>query len=171
MPIELVLYSDNHALKYIMQQPTLNLKHVKWVDFFQSFTFVLKPISGQSNRVVDSLSRRLLIMQENHIQVLGFEHLRYLYEADIDFQEAYRACKNPVEVNREPWMEYTLQYGLLFKNSKLCIPKCSMRENLIQEKHNGGMAGHFGSDKKFRQLVHFYFWQRMRSKYTKFVRR
>ena len=33
MPREFVLYSDNHALQYIMQQPKLNLKHVKWVDF------------------------------------------------------------------------------------------------------------------------------------------
>ena len=88
-------------------------------------------------------------MQENQIQVLGFENLRYLYEADIDFQEAYRSCKNPVEVGREPWMEYTLQDSLLFKNIKLCIPKFSMRDNLIQEKHNGGMEGHFGSDKTF----------------------
>ena len=47
-------------------------------------------------------------MQENHIQVFGFKHLRDLYEADIDFKEAYSACKNPVEVDREPWMEYTL---------------------------------------------------------------
>ena len=47
-------------------------------------------------------------MQENQIQVLGFEHLRDLYENDIDFQEAYRACKNPMEVDRDPWMEYTL---------------------------------------------------------------
>ena len=68
-----------------MQQPKLNLKHVKWVDFLQRFTFVLKHISGQSNRVVDAFSRRLLIMQENQIQVLGFEHLRDLYENDIDF--------------------------------------------------------------------------------------
>ena len=69
MPREFVLYSENHALQYIMQQPKLNLKHVKWVEFLQSFTFVLKQISGQSNRVVDALSRRLLIMQENHIQI------------------------------------------------------------------------------------------------------
>ena len=92
---------------------------------------MLKHISGQSNRVVDALSRRLLIMQENQIQVLGFEHLRDLYEVDIDFQEAYRDCKNPVEVDREPWMEYMLQEVLLFRNSRLCIPKCSMRESLI----------------------------------------
>ena len=53
-----------------------------------------KHISRKSNIVADALSGRLLIMQENQIQVLGFEHLRGLYEADIDFQEAYRACKN-----------------------------------------------------------------------------
>ena len=57
MPREFVLYSDNHALQYIMQQPKLNLKHVKWVEFLQSFTFVLKYISGQLNRVVDASSR------------------------------------------------------------------------------------------------------------------
>jgi hypothetical protein len=122
MPKEFVLFSDNHALQYIMQQPKLNQKHVKWVEFLQSFTFVLKHISGQSNRVVDALSRRHLIVQENQVQVLGFEYLRDLYETDNDFQNAYRACKNPVEVDRELWTEYMLQDGLLFKNSKLCIP-------------------------------------------------
>ena len=105
----------------------------------------------------DALSRRHLIVQENQGQVLGFEHLRDLYEIYNDFQCAYRACKNPVEVDRELWTEYMLQDGLLFKNSKLCIPSCSMRENLIQEKHNGGMAGHFGSDKTYGKLIHFYF--------------
>ena len=127
MPREFVLYYDNHALHYIMQQPKLNLKHVKWVEFLQIFTFVLKHISGQSNRVADALSRRLLIVQENQIQVLGFEHLRDLYETDIDFHEAYRACKNPMKVYKDTWMDYTLQDGLLFRNSKLCIPKCYMR--------------------------------------------
>ena len=118
---------------------------------------MLKHISGQSNRVADFLSRILLIMQENQIQVLGFEHLRYLYEVDIDFQESYRACRNPMEVERESWMEYTQQDGLLLKNSKLCVPRCFMRENLRQEKHNRGMVGHFGSDKTFGQLDHFVF--------------
>ena len=75
MPREFVLYYDNHALQYIMQQPKLNLKHIKSVELLQSFTFVLKHISGQSGRVVVALSRRLLIVQENQIQVLVFENL------------------------------------------------------------------------------------------------
>ena len=69
------------------------------------------------------------------------------------------------------WTEYILQDGLLFKNSKLCIPSCSMRENLIQEKHNGRMTSHFGSDKTYGQVSHFYLWPKMRSEVEKFVRR
>jgi hypothetical protein len=30
--------------------------------------------------------------------------------------------------------------------------KCSMRENLLKEKHSGGLVGHFGHDKTFAKL-------------------
>ena len=51
----------------------------------------------------------------------------------------------------------------------MCTKVFYERKNLIQEKHNGGMEGHFGSDKTFGQLGHFYFWPRMRSEVEKFV--
>ena len=44
-----------------------------------------------------------------------------------------------------------------------------MRENLIREKHNEGLAGHFGHDKTFEQLQHFYYWPKMRSEVHKFM--
>ena len=46
-----------------------------------------------------------------------------------------------------------------------------MRENLIQEKHNGGLAGHFGIDKTVGQLNHYYFWPKMRSEVERFVKK
>jgi hypothetical protein len=42
----------------------------------------------------------------------------------------------------------------------LCIPKCSMRDNLLKEKHNGGLAGLFVHDKTFVQLSNSYYWSR-----------
>jgi hypothetical protein len=36
-----------------------------------------------------------------------------------------------------------------------------MRENMIKEKHSGGLSGHFGQDKTFAQLNDFYFWPGM----------
>jgi hypothetical protein len=45
-----------------------------------------------------------------------------------------------------------IQDRLLFKGNQLCILNCSMRENLLKEKHSGGLAGHFGHDKTFAKL-------------------
>src|ERR1700678_4560473 len=50
-----------------------------------------------------------------------------------------------------------IQDGLLLRGNQLCIPKCSMRENLLKEKHSGGLVGHFGHDKTFVKLSESYF--------------
>ena len=139
IPKEFLLYSDNHALKFINSQPKLNKKHAKWVEFLQNFTFVINHTSGKSNKVVYALSRVSLLLQEIKVSTLGFEKLIDMYKEYVYFKDVYLACENPVTHNRSQWLEYMLQEGLLFKNSNLCIPKCSMRENLIQEKHNGGL--------------------------------
>jgi len=101
-----------------MQQHKLNHKHAAWVEYLQNFTFVLKHISGQANKVADALSRRTLLLQESTMQVLGFEHLRELYQTDADFKEAYEACQNPLLRNSSLWLDYNLQEGLLFKGGQ-----------------------------------------------------
>ena len=130
-----------------MQQPNLSKKHAKWVEYLQIFNFVLKHINGQSNKVVDALSRKRILVQESQIQELGFDFLKELYETDSDFKEAFEACKNPILGDRSKWLDYFIQDGLLFKKNQLCIPNYSMRENLIEEKHSGGLTGHFGREK------------------------
>jgi hypothetical protein len=51
------------------------------------------------------------------------------------------------------------------------MPKCSMRDNLLKEKHSGGLVGHFGHDKMFSQLRSSYYWPGMRKEVIKFVNR
>jgi hypothetical protein len=63
IPKEFVLYSDNHELQFVTQQETLNQKHVKWVEYMQNFTFVIKHIFGTANKVADALSRKCLLLQ------------------------------------------------------------------------------------------------------------
>jgi hypothetical protein len=46
-----------------------------------------------------------------------------------------------------------------------------MRENLLKEKHSGGLAGHFGHDKTFAKLNESYFWPGMRADVKRFVDR
>jgi hypothetical protein len=64
-----------------------------------------------------------------------------------------------------------IQDGLLFRGNQLCIPKFSMRENLLKEKHSGGLAGQFGHDKTFSKLNGSYFCPGMRTDVKKFVDR
>jgi hypothetical protein len=62
----------------------------------QNFTFVIKHIVGNDNKVVDALSKTCLILQELQLKTLGFEHLKEMYNDDSYFKEAYEACKNHV---------------------------------------------------------------------------
>jgi hypothetical protein len=123
----------------------------------QNFTFVIKHISGTANKVVDDLSRKCLLLQEFRVKTLGFDDLRNMYRDDPDFKEVYEVTENPILRDRSQWDEYMIQDGLLFRGNQLCIPKCSMRVNLLKEKHSGGFVGHFGNDKTYAQLGIFLF--------------
>jgi hypothetical protein len=158
IPKEFVLYSDNHALQFVTQQEKLNQKHAKWVEYMQNFTFVIKHISGTANKVADALSRKCLLLQEFRVKTSGFENLKDMYAGDADFAEAYEAAENLVLRDRSPWIDYMIQNGLLFRGNQLCIPNFYMRENLLKEKHSGGLAGHFGHDKTFAKISEAYFW-------------
>jgi hypothetical protein len=97
------------------------------------------------------------------VKTLGFKHLKDMYCDDTDFKEAYEACANPVLRNKSWWKKYMIQEGLLFKGNQLCIPKCSMRDNLLKENHSGGLVGDFGHDKMFAQLISSFYWPGMRT--------
>jgi hypothetical protein len=91
-----------------------------------------------------------------------------MYHDDPDFEEAYEACENLVLRDRIQWDEYMIQDGL-FKVFQLCIPKCSMRENSMKEKHSGGLAGHFDHEKMFAHLNGSYYCPGMITEVKRFV--
>jgi hypothetical protein len=93
IPKEFVLYSDNHALQFVTQQEKLNQKHVKWVEYMQNFTFVIKHISGTANKVVDALSRKCLLLQEFRVKTLGFDDLRDMYADDQIFKKRMKQLR------------------------------------------------------------------------------
>lgn len=103
------------------------------------------------------------------MNVLGFYHLKEMYIYDLEFKEIYEACENLLRRNRTTWIEYMLQEGLLFNGSQLCIPKYSMINILLKEKHGEGLERHFGQNKTYAQLSSFYYWSGMRADVKNFV--
>ncbi|XP_028193856.1 uncharacterized protein LOC114379406, partial [Glycine soja] len=58
--------------------------------------------------------------------------------------------------------------GFLFKENKLCVPKCSTRNLLVCEAHEGGLMGHFGVQKTLETLQEHFYWPHMKKDVQKF---
>ncbi|XP_019104879.1 uncharacterized protein LOC109134920 [Beta vulgaris subsp. vulgaris] len=150
-PEPFVLRSDHESLKHIHGQQKLNVRHAKWVEFFQAFTFASKYKEGKENVVADALSRRGYLLAVMEARLLGFEILKQYYSNDHDFKE----------IIATPQGSYVIQDRFLFKENRLCVPKCSVRELLIREMHAGGITGHFGVHKTYDLLCEHFYWCKM----------
>lgn len=73
--------------------------------------------------------------------------MKKFYEIDANFAEAWKSNKEPWSGEQIPFLGCFIQEGFLFRNQQLCIPRGSMRENLVREMHNGVLGGHLGMDK------------------------
>ena len=163
-----MLYSDHEALRYLNSQKKLNPRHAKWVEYIQAYTFVLKHRAGTENKVADALSRRSLLLNTIKTEVIGFDQIKEQYDTCPDFKEIYQALR--IRPSREH-NHYTLLDGYLFKESKLCIPRTSLREFLVWETHAGGLAGHFGRNKTILAVEEHFFWPSLKRDVAQIVAR
>ena len=53
------LRTDHCGLKDLFDQPTLNARQARWLEFLCEFDFEIKHIKGKENKVVDALNRKV----------------------------------------------------------------------------------------------------------------
>jgi hypothetical protein len=61
LPKEFVIHSDHEALKYLKCQAKLNRCHAKWVEFIETFPYVMKYKKGKDNLVVEAVPKKCLV--------------------------------------------------------------------------------------------------------------
>jgi hypothetical protein len=74
---------DHNGLKYLFDQPTLNARKSRWLEFLSEYDFDINHIKGKENKVVDALSRRV---HELHATTISM-YQSYLKEKNL------RGCK------------------------------------------------------------------------------
>jgi hypothetical protein len=53
------LRTDHNGLKYLFDQPTLNSRQIRWLEFLCEYDFDIKHIKGKENKVANALSRKV----------------------------------------------------------------------------------------------------------------
>jgi hypothetical protein len=53
---EFFIHSDHESLKHIRGQAKLNKCHAKWVEFIETFSYIIKHKKGKENVIADALS-------------------------------------------------------------------------------------------------------------------
>ncbi|WVZ97710.1 hypothetical protein U9M48_043224 [Paspalum notatum var. saurae] len=163
---EFIIHSDHEALKHICTQTNLNRRHAKWVEFIESFPYIIKHKNGKDNIIADALSRRYTMLSQLDFKIFGLQTVKDQYVDDADFKDVFAHC-----INGRPWRTFHTQDGFLFHANKLCVPAGSVRLLLLQEAHGGSLMGHFGVSKTHAVLAAHFFWPRMRADVERLVAR
>ncbi|WVZ58317.1 hypothetical protein U9M48_008598 [Paspalum notatum var. saurae] len=165
--LETICHSfDHESLKHIRSQLKLNRRHAKWVEFIESFPYVIKHKKGKDNVIADALSRRYAMLSQLDCRIFGLESIKEQYANDDDFKDVILHCKQG-----RTWDKYVINEGFVFRANRLCIPVGSVRLLLMQEAHGGGLMGHFGVKKTQDVLSTHFFWPRMKRDVERFVAR
>jgi hypothetical protein len=77
-----VLMTDHSGLRYLFDQPKLNLRQAIWMDLLREFDFEIKNIKGKENRVVDALSRSMKVV-----------HLATISASESDIKERVKSAQ------------------------------------------------------------------------------
>jgi hypothetical protein len=139
--------TDHNGLKYLFDQPTLNARQSRWLDFLCEYDFDIKHIKGKDNKVVDALNKRVhelhamtIIMYQTDIKGRlledANENLQYM-----ELVEKLQQGKMPQKVEN-----YKLEAdGTLLCKNKIYVPNSQeLRIMILKEMHNVPYVGHPG---------------------------
>nr|GEZ73552.1 transposon Ty3-I Gag-Pol polyprotein [Tanacetum cinerariifolium] len=94
------------------------------------------------------------------------EICKELYVSDEDFGNIWMELET-----KQHQGEFILLEGYLFKGNRLCIPKTSLRIQLIKEVHAGGLSAHLGRYKTIASVESRFYWPQLKKDVGAFVKR
>ena len=74
-----MIHNDHESLKILKSQGKLNRILVRWVEFIEQFSYVIKYKQEKANIMVDTLSKHHYILFLVETKFLSFDHIKDLY--------------------------------------------------------------------------------------------
>jgi hypothetical protein len=153
--------TDHSGLRYLFDQPKLNVRQARWMDLLSEFDFEIKHIKGKENRVVDALSRSMKVV---HLAVVSAsesdikERVKTAQETDAFFKTVTSYLKQePTGMKYEGYQ--MLNDDLLTYKGILYIPNCDdLKRFIMDELHKRPYTGHPGYQKMITTTRKLFYW-------------
>ena len=181
------VFTDNQAVTYLHSKRHLSRREARWVEFFADFHFSTHHIPGKLNSA-DGLTRqdvspKLASPPEVHLNSIEYvlevnedvsKTIKDAYPFDSELSPIINRLKGSDQDNLHERYYWDKDAHRLYLraalNNRLCVPKCKVRLQLLQEYHDCAMAGHSGRDRTYFRLARFFYWPKMGTDVKKFVK-
>jgi hypothetical protein len=166
------LHTDHRSLQYIFNQPNLNARQRRWMEFLCEYDFEIRYIQGKENVVADALSRR-----RHEVSMLSLStDLRSQILQSLSSDTLYQEVKAELETGRAldgRFLGYSLESdGLLRHQGRIYVPLSNnLRRVIMVEAHRAPYSAHPGVKKMYSDLRQLYFWSGMKRDIADFVAR
>jgi hypothetical protein len=102
------LRTDHIGLKYIFEQPTLNDKKTRWLEFLSEYDLDIKHIKGKENKFDDALSRRVHLMHATTVSM----HQSNLKSIILDDLVTYHHYLQVKEILQQGDVQHKIEYEI-----------------------------------------------------------
>jgi hypothetical protein len=163
---------DHNGLKYLFDQPTLNARQSRWLEFLSEYEFDIKHIKGKENNVVDALSRRVHELHATTISMYqsDLKH-RILEAAKLDLQYKELVEKLQQGNLQQKIEEYKLDNDeiIMYRGRNYVPNSHELKKMILREIHNVPYVGHPGYQKTIAAIKIQYYWLGMKKEVVYFI--
>ena len=149
------------GLKYLFDQPTLNVRQARWLEFLCEFDFEIKHIKGKENKVVDALNRKVHEMHVVSLSTFQPDLRQHIINHTAE-DEMYVQIKDDLQQQKpeKKYEGYKLEEDelLIYKNI-IYIPNVAYLSRIVMDQiHEAPYSGHPGYQKTIVATRKKYFW-------------
>jgi hypothetical protein len=164
----------HNGLKYLFDQPNLNARQSRWLEFLCEYDFDIKHIKGKDNRVVDALSRRVHELHATTIIMYQTGIKRRILEAANEYVQ----CMELVGKQQQGKMLQRVEHykletdGTLLYKNKVYVPNSEeLKLMILKEMHKVPYVRHPDYQKMVEAVKSHYFWLGMKKDIIEYITR
>ena len=176
------IFTDHKSLKYLLTKKDLNLRQRRWLELFKDYDYIIDYHIGKANVVADALSRKMISVLTLKIfdwrratdrallaQLNMIPDLKQMIVNAQKYDAKLQEMTQLVSTGDKTDFSIDGSGGLLYKN-RLCVPNVmELKKKILYGSHNTIFTMHPRSNKMYRDMKQYYWWQGMKKDIFEYV--